>query len=77
MKFGEVVQNFKLKDENGNEFEAGTIGKRIIGVLSAGEMDIDSLVRLLECSANEVNEAIIMLELSRAISRDGNVISKL
>lgn len=60
-----------------DDFGAGTIEKRIIEVLSAGEMDIDSLVRLLECSANEVNEAIIMLELSRAISRDGNVISKL
>ncbi|MCU0821182.1 MAG: DNA-processing protein DprA [Spirochaetes bacterium] len=60
-----------------NEFGDGTVEKRIIEVLSAGEMDIDGLVRLLECSANEVNEAIIMLELSRAIMRDGNVISKL
>ena len=72
-----LVNNDNNQNENGNEIETGTIEKRIIGVLSAGEMDIDSLVRLLECSANEVNEAIIMLELSRAISRDGNVISKL
>ncbi len=63
------------RDRNRPEF--GAIEKRIIEVLSAGEMDIDGLVRLLDCSANEVNEAIIMLELSRAISRDGNVVSKL
>jgi predicted Rossmann fold nucleotide-binding protein DprA/Smf involved in DNA uptake len=62
---------------NKKEFECNTIEKRILEVLSAGELDIDSLVRLLECNAKEINEALIMLELSSAVSRDGNVISKL
>lgn len=57
-------------------FSENSIEKRIMEILAAGEMDVDGIVRLLECGAGEVNEALIMLELSNAISRDGNFISR-
>ncbi len=60
-----------------NIYEDDSVEKKVLEILSSGEIDIDSIVRLLDCNTNEVNEALIVMELSGDITRDGNTISKL
>lgn len=59
------------------EYNESSFERRILNLLSNGEMDLDTIVRLLNCNTSEVNEAIIMLELSGVVSRNGNNISKI
>lgn len=59
-----------------DNYPADSLENRILKFLSKGESDIDSIVRTLDCSTNEINEAIVMLELSSDIKRDGNVVSR-
>ena len=47
---------------------------RMIGILEKGDMEIDDLVRHLQLPSSEVNEALVMLELSNVIRRDGNMV---
>ncbi len=49
---------------------------RILGLLSPGDRDIDSIVRELALPAGEVNEAIISLELEGRIRRNGNTVAR-
>ncbi|MBN2403876.1 MAG: DNA-processing protein DprA [Spirochaetes bacterium] len=56
-------------------YSQNSIESKILKILANGETDIDSIVRLLDHSANEINEAIVLMELSSDISRDGNMIS--
>jgi DNA processing protein len=58
------------------KYPKNSIENKILNILADGETDIDSIVRLLDYNANEVNEAIVLMELSSDISRDGNTISK-
>ncbi len=50
------------------------IPARMVNVLQEGDMEIDDLVRHLQLPSSEVNEALIMLELSNVIRRDGNMV---
>ncbi|MFW5771308.1 MAG: DNA-processing protein DprA [Spirochaetota bacterium] len=46
----------------------------MVNILRKGDMEIDELVRQLQLSSAEVNEAIVMLELSSIIRREGNMV---
>ncbi len=48
----------------------------ILGLLSQGERDIDSIIRDLAVPAGEVNEAVISLELEGRIRRNGNTVAR-
>ncbi len=50
---------------------------RILGLLSSGVRDIDSIVRELSACAAEVNEAVVALELDGFIMRNGAMLSRL
>jgi len=50
---------------------------RILGLLSSGVRDIDSIVRELSAGAGEVNEAVVVLELEGMIMRNGTLLSRL
>ncbi len=67
---------FSESNTQKDAYDEDTTEGRILEMLSAGEVDIDSMVRMLDSSAGEVNEALVVLELSGAISRDGNMISR-
>jgi len=54
--------------------EIDGIPGKMVDILRKGDMEIDELVRQLQLSSAEVSEAIIMLELSNTIRREGNVI---
>jgi len=54
--------------------EIDGIPGQMVTILRKGDMEIDELVRQLQLSSAEVNEAIVMLELSSIIRREGNMI---
>lgn len=59
-----------------DNYPSDSVEHKILKLLSGGESDIDNLVRMLEYTANEINEAVVMLELSNDIKRDGNLVSR-
>lgn len=61
--------------QQGDIYPAGSVERKILNMLTNGDSDIDSIIREVNSSPNEVNEAIVMLELSNHISRDGNMLS--
>jgi DNA processing protein len=67
---------FRSITELKEKYHYNSIESKILNILADGETDIDSLVRLLDYNVNEINEAIVLMELSSDISRDGNTISK-
>ncbi len=67
---------FQSMDEPAEKYPHTSIQSKILDILADGETDIDSIIRQLDYNANEINEAIMLMELSSDISRDGNVISK-
>ena len=69
----DLFQNITASKER---YSQNSIESKILNILANGETDIDSLVRLLDHNANEINEAIVLMELSSDITRDGNIISK-
>jgi DNA processing protein len=69
----DLFQNVTSSKE---KYSQNSIESKILNILANGETDIDSLVRLLDHSANQINEAIVILELSSDITRDGNIIAK-
>ncbi|MDY6935394.1 MAG: DNA-processing protein DprA [Spirochaetota bacterium] len=75
----EDISNRKVfVDENNlkGEFKEDSIERKILNLLTDGDKDMDSVVRLIDCNTSEANKAILMLELSGEITRDGNRISK-
>lgn len=63
-------------DDTVEEHLPDSLEGRILGLLSPGDRDIDSIVRELALSAGEVNEAVISLELEGRIRRNGNTIAR-
>jgi DNA processing protein len=53
------------------------LAKKILTYLSKGEMAIDSLLRQAGCKAAELQENLIVLELSGKVIRNGNVLTKI
>ncbi len=47
---------------------------QMVDILRKGDMEIDEIVRQLQLSSAEVNEALVMLELTSIIRREGNMI---
>jgi DNA processing protein len=73
----DLFQNIIEPADNPKEkYQRNSVESKILDILSNGETDIDSIIRLLEHDANEINEAIVLMELSSDISRSGNIISK-
>lgn len=68
---------FKYNSDSVKQYPQNSIENKILNLLINGEMDIDSILRLPGHNPNEINEAIVMLELSNEITRDGNIISRL
>ena len=66
-------ENNKLE----TKFKNNSIELKIIEILTNGDKDIDNLLGLLNCTASQINESIILLELSGIISKNGNIISRL
>ena len=64
----EISDNFLL-DKNSAE-------QILFDSLTSCEDEIDSIIRKLDFTTNEINEAIMSLELSGKIIRNGNLISK-
>ncbi|MDY6967522.1 MAG: DNA-processing protein DprA [Spirochaetota bacterium] len=64
-------------NDQADQFNDDSIERKILSLLTDGEKDTDSMVRLLNCNPGEVNEGIVMLELSGLIIREGNLVSKL
>ncbi|HOO73259.1 MAG TPA: DNA-processing protein DprA [Spirochaetota bacterium] len=58
-------------------FGGGAVEEAVIELLRKGEADIDSLARKSGFSVSEVNEAVIMLELSGRIIKNGNMVAAL
>jgi DNA processing protein len=58
------------------KYPRNSIEGKILEIISRGETDLDSIVRLLDYNPNQINEAVMMLELSNDIAREGNLISK-
>ncbi len=65
-----------IGDDSVKERLPDSLEGRILGLLSPGDRDIDSIVRELALSAGEVNEAVISLELEGRIRRNGNTIAR-
>ncbi len=57
-------------------YSHNSIEGKILDLVSRGETDIDTIIRLLDYNANQINEAVMLLELSNDIAREGNLISK-
>ena len=71
----DLFQN--ITSSNSKErYAKNSIESKILNILDNGETDIDSIVRMLDHDTREINEAIVLLELSSDITRDGNIISK-
>ncbi|MFH0974724.1 MAG: DNA-processing protein DprA [Spirochaetota bacterium] len=66
---------FEIETKLEERYSPKSIEGKILEIVSRGETDIDSIVRLLDHNANEINKAVVLLELSNEISRDGNMIS--
>jgi DNA processing protein len=62
--------------KNENVYPDDSVEKRVFEVLAEGVKDVDTIVRLLSVNASEVNKAIIQLEISGDINRNGNMISR-
>jgi DNA processing protein len=73
LDYPDLFQNIISSKE---KYAHNSIECKILDILANGETDIDSIVRLLDYNANEINEAIVLMELSSDITRDGNTISK-
>jgi DNA processing protein len=69
----EILQG-KLNFEE--RYSRNSIEGKILEIVSMGDTDIDTIVRLLDYNANQINEAVMLMELSNDISREGNLISK-
>jgi len=59
------------------ELTPGSMEEKILGLLSSGARDIDSIVRELSAGAGEINEAVVVLELEGMIMRNGTLLSRL
>jgi DNA processing protein len=57
--------------------ETNALQGRILLFVSTHDCEIDAIIRQLESPPSEVNEAIMELELSGMIIRNGNIISRL
>ena len=57
--------------------ETNTLQRRILLFISTHDCEIDSIIRQFEATPSEVHEAIMELELSGMIIRNGNIISRL
>jgi DNA processing protein len=63
-------------DQNiGEEPGPGTLARRVLDLLAAGDQDIDAIARNAGGNPGEVNEAVVYLELCGRITRSGNMIS--
>ena len=79
----EIIKPLK-KVSNSNNMSASVISAgssriefEINELLQCGECDMDSILRSINCSVDELNECIIMMELSGKVLRSGNIITKL
>jgi DNA processing protein len=66
-------ENAATADE---QYETHPLQDRILALISAHELNVDSVIRQVQATPAEVNEAIMALELSGRISRSGNNISR-
>lgn len=57
--------------------DPGTLGGKILGMLSTRGYDVDEIIRAMGGSPGEIHEAIVELELGGMIIRNGNTISRL
>ncbi len=60
-----------------NVYPDDSIEGMVFELLGEGDKDVDTIVRLLSVNASEVNKAIIQLEISGDINRNGNMISRI
>jgi DNA processing protein len=65
------------RTEAADEELPDTMEGRILRLLSQRDHEIDSIVRSVNGSPGEVNEAVVALELEGRIIRNGNIISRL
>ncbi len=72
----DVLPGTEIKDKV-IEIPAGNpLEEEVIRYLSGGESDVDSIIRNLGYPACRINEALVMLELSGRIFRNGNIVAK-
>ena len=59
-----------------NRFPANSLERTILELIAPEGLDINSMVRILDRGAGEVSEAVMTLELSGAVLREGNIVMK-
>lgn len=60
-----------------NAYPDDSVERKVFDALAEGDKDVDTIVRLLSVNASEVSKAIIQLEISGDVNRNGNMISRI